>query len=678
MNTKEKKLIKRVIFPLLFYMLFFDSVSLHSMDPPDEHESRAPSLNLSKLKKTHSIGDAEQPSNSHSPSASPTSHETQENSLSEPRNTRNKEKRRSLSLSRRSSKLNSSPLETPQTGSDNAPNVQTKNGETGKPTQRGRHSFSQSSPPNVDGIGHRPRLENSASLEQLSRSSGKNPNKRNADKSPGKKNSQSWFRKTDKTDKKDKNKQASREGESSSSSPKSPNNPGDPDSPCASPTKKEERNYIDLIIELWELSKTEKLPKSEVEKPTKSDVGKIIAYTYFFFTDEKYLFTELNKIKETYPQEIEEFLIQLLLAGFPNGTENLKLALNEYNELKKGVVNAPLFSWDYLNNLSPSIFIPDEITALINQDKLDEVPSIDLNELDVGHFASALTAINVYLFKAITPKELRDRVKSHKIFPKSIEALCRHLDYTSFWVALQILSQKEDTKREKQVKKFLMISSLLLNKKNFHGAMQIYLAFNTGSVSRLIPNEILQKNQNWINLSNTFKSYSDVLGEVQKKKIPYLPVFSKIMTECLHVLDGKRTSSLGKIMEMFCISRAQDPPNTDPKYFSFLCGLKKIHSETLEVFSNLRTEWTHLAAPQIPLQFTEWTPLCWASVLKNNGCDPQTIETIFNSGFCEGQDIINYMGKATHAQWREKLSELKFNDEVVNAIIKAHFGVGVQ
>jgi hypothetical protein len=472
--------------------------------------------------------------------------------------------------------------------------------------------------------------------------------------------------------------------------------------------------YRDCVIQMFEGSNTqvETRPEAESSKSKKvkkidsinihelefkskeeilSEISKTLVYSYSFFTNEQYFFSELNKIKKIYPKEIQAFLKELVLAAFPNGIANLELGLSALNELKEGLIDDPVFNWRYLKNFS-SISISKNFTILIEKDEFNQskMPWWDFSTLieknesntskkswDVDKFILAITTRDLDLFQAVELSDFRDFAENTKKLAKSMIDVSTHCNKTSEWITLQILSQKEQKERVALIKKFVSISYLLLKSNNFHGAMQIYSALNKDSVRPLIQEDLLnlvayQHLFNAFDYKNNFINYRNFLFEAQKGKVFYLPIF-ELLTKDIEIVSSQSIPQslrpIAKAMETFSICRAKSLSNLpDESYLKFVCGFEKIHAEILDVFYNLRNKKQMDVVSHSLINLIEWTPMTFASFLENNGCAAQ-IEDIFKSGICEGKDIINFLRNVPVEQRPEKLSQLGLNEEIVKVLI---------
>lgn len=418
-----------------------------------------------------------------------------------------------------------------------------------------------------------------------------------------------------------------------------------------------------------------------------SEAGKILAYSApLFISDYKCLFAGLIHLKQQYSLEITAFLEQLVLAAFPNGIKNLQSAETEFNELKKGLMIPPLLNLCFSNNFMPTDSIHEKvqtISDLIILNELHNFQLTDVNDFHVAKFMNGLLARDRYLFERISLKD----IQKEKSQPESILTLVKHFNRTSFWVALNIVSSDTQEERKKRFKLFCFVGNLLLESKNFHGAMQIALGLQRQAVARLIPAEMLN-DENWKAISSfldqgkNFKNYRTKLSGLRGQG--FLPVFTIISSDLIHAFEGYEPTrelqgrlgtleAVAKTLETFLSHRDLPYPDIDPEYMKLLCGFRDIHDETLEVFSDLWKKWPTLkeSDTEISVELTNWTPWYFASLLRRNGCSLQ-VSTIFKKGIHDGKDLIAYMGEGSLEEKEKNLVALYINANMINAILLTH------
>lgn len=444
-----------------------------------------------------------------------------------------------------------------------------------------------------------------------------------------------------------------------------------------SPTlpRNDQEVYMEIVVSLL---KSDKTP---------GDIAQILTYTYPVFMNEKSFFTQLIHFKQDYAPIIAEFLHCLRLEDFPNGIQNLQTATEELNALKKDLGDFSELDKSILNKISQKDHNNEVFKKLTSVNNLNKSEKINGENLDIGGVSNALLARDKTLFSCIHLSDIR---KS-----EDMKTLIMHADHTSRWIAMEIIAALTPRAREKLVEKFSCLGRYLLENRNFHGAIQVALAFAWLPLKRILeadraaltPSEIevpkskessgeivpfrklkvknsplIQKDKG-VNLQvlsafaepqYSHKAYRNRLSETQKKFLNFMPFFQLICTDCNNFYDGielqKESSGkiivlqkMAEILKTFSSYRTFPFPDVDDKYLNFVSNFD-VHEETLNVFSDLRLQWPILAyidtQKLIPLK--EWTPWYFYSFLKERGCTKT--EEIFSAGIHEGKHIISYMG----------------------------------
>lgn len=417
-----------------------------------------------------------------------------------------------------------------------------------------------------------------------------------------------------------------------------------------------------------------------------SNTANILVSSYPVFVDEKHLFVFLNELTKTDAEQIHGFLEKLVLAAFPNGIDNLTLAQEEFNALKKGFY-IPLLNLPILSKCSL------EPVELINPDAANRINKIDSKRFDIGKFVKALKDRDTRFFRNIKLTEIKAYLENQKNPPKIIETLGKHFDRTTDWIIWQIVSQKEQEERDRLIHNFLFTGRVLLESHNFHGTMQVAMALMNPAVKRLIPEKELM-DPNWTSLSNfadptgNYIRYRKLLSKFQDQD-NCLPVFSILFSDVLHGYDTFNSAysapphqmnfptmanGLQEISQaLTTLTRCRTLPCLPlvPDDYTFVWEFNEIQEEILDAFSSLRKEWAILEGPDVPQALVDWNSSYFASLLRKNGCDDQ-IEAIFDLGVYDGKSIISYMGEPPQTAQRERLMELNMNESMINSIISAN------
>ncbi len=387
-------------------------------------------------------------------------------------------------------------------------------------------------------------------------------------------------------------------------------------------------------------------------------------------TKEELLSTITRELEQEYSRPIIVFLSQLTCEDLPHN--NAKLAIAEFDEIKE--------------------LIEPSGSVLITQPGLERKQNnIQWQELDIGNVAEKLSFMDLCLFQGVSFSDLNRYIKNQKDCSESIVNVGEQFTRITDWVAFQIVTAKTEQERNKLIKKFFLIGRLLFERHNFHGTMQIVMAFTKPAVNRLLSVEETS-DVNWTKISsilqnaNNFQTYRTLLSKFEDEPT-CLPIFSFILSDMLHAYELFESAAqiknkdamagtlegIAKTLITFSKCQALSNPTLGDAHdplLNLFREFENVDSEVLDVFSSLRKEWNLPCEAKKPRELKDWTPWYFASLLRINDCKNQ-IETIFDRGIYNGIDIINHMGKSNQ---RVKLFDLGINEAMVGTIISANFG----
>lgn len=319
-------------------------------------------------------------------------------------------------------------------------------------------------------------------------------------------------------------------------------------------------------------------------------------------------------------------------------------------------------------------------------------PFLNWQELDITHFVEKLSLMDLSLFQGVSYADIYHFMKDEKNCPEPILSIGSQFSRNINLIALQIVTAKTELQRRTLISKFLLIGRFLFEQHNFHGTMQIVMAFTNPAVNRLLSKSEISNNI-WLTISSiaddkkNFHAYRSLLDKFQDTPT-CLPIFSIILSDLTHDYEifesavqinnkSAMTSSLEGIAKaLVTFSKFQTQPNpsftpedaNDPLLRLFR-EFKEVDSEVIDVFSSIQKEWNLPCNLYKPRELKDWTPWYFAALLKATNCKGQ-IERIFEAGIYNGADLIRYMGDSNP---RAKLAELGLNDKMINRIISAHF-----
>lgn len=484
------------------------------------------------------------------------------------------------------------------------------------------------------------------------------------------------------------------------------------ETPLLSPAPKAKDKAQDYMKSLLYLFKKNKPPEH---------VGQLLAETYPLFIKEKYLFGELNKIKQNYPKHIKSFLKALASQGFQSTEE-------EFTELKKELPNYPTLSMQFINHR------PAKSTKMTNKGtSIKKLWIITANQLKLTteDFVRQLLIRDVNLFQELTLADLENT--------QAITAISHAYNQTHLWVALQIISASSREDREELFYTFHSIANQLIKQYYFHSAMPIVLGLTKPLVERLINIDkqnkktesktntkidkyvlikMLENNKHSINISDfanplmNHKCYRNLLNECPPDA-PCLPVFPVILKDLTNLMQvhqdtndlkskGNLLEPIAKTVKPFINAQRIKIPQVTPTYVTLLSALDgdertqtnqtlqatppyneilsnlDIHEDTLGILSEMAAPQKNITEHTFPCDTSEllplhnWTPLYLASLLNNTG-NKKHIQTIFEFGIQEGQHLISYMSNLNEQENRGRLkNELHLNKTMIDTIMEAY------
>mmetsp|Transcript_9301 Transcript_9301/g.23316 ORF Transcript_9301/g.23316 Transcript_9301/m.23316 type:complete len:480 (-) Transcript_9301:83-1522(-) len=137
-------------------------------------------------------------------------------------------------------------------------------------------------------------------------------------------------------------------------------------------------------------------------------------------------------------------------------------------------------------------------------------------DLNVSEVAEQLTLIESEMFRRIQSHEflkLSWRSKDRAVLAPGVVAMVERFNMVSFWVATEIVFQKEQKARTAILKKFINLAEKCLELNNFNTVMEILGGMNNVAVQRL--------KRTWAALSDRAKSTLDDLNDLMDTKQNY-------------------------------------------------------------------------------------------------------------------------------------------------------------
>jgi RasGEF domain/RasGEF N-terminal motif len=172
-----------------------------------------------------------------------------------------------------------------------------------------------------------------------------------------------------------------------------------------------------------------------------------------------------------------------------------------------------------------------------------KVPSaLSFADLDPIEVAQDLTLSSHQLFQSVVPVEMMNgvwhRPEAATLCPNLVAVIDR-FNLLSFWVATEMVSERDLERRVKLLKRFINVADLSRGLKNLTSMMQIVVGLNFRSVQRLaetwsaLPPRFTARYRHLRQLtdaSNDFNPYRLLLGSLAPPLVPYIGVFLSDLT----------------------------------------------------------------------------------------------------------------------------------------------------
>lgn len=388
------------------------------------------------------------------------------------------------------------------------------------------------------------------------------------------------------------------------------------------------------------------------------DLAKMIIYSYPLFTNEETLFKFLITQKKEFSSFIPIFLRQLALEAFPNGFANFQAAANSFISLKDEMVDDPLFTCLLKNAID---YRPLEKST---QPKfLPTASNIEWFERwSIDYFVDVLTQRDINIYCAISFGDLRANLEHPSTPPSSILAVTCQFDRTVNWLCLEILKRNDARERTKMIQLVRIIGRVLFHHKNYHGAMQVALAFSKIQVSRILsPKESEEINGESfvkdLTPDNNYRNYRALLNypNSNSPELSILPVFFK---DLLFAHEMKAFDEIALMMEKFYRTQTFLHPTNllngdDLEGLSFVSQLPTTHDSTLDEMSSLIKDWHFPRADYLPQNLEDWTMSHFYSFLEKHD-RKSNVGTLMSKNIYSGKDLVDYLKGCSSSQEIDK------------------------
>jgi hypothetical protein len=398
---------------------------------------------------------------------------------------------------------------------------------------------------------------------------------------------------------------------------------------------------------------------------------KMLVYLYPIFVSEKVLFSELLKLSDNYGNPIRKFLYYLAAAGLPNGTENLAAAGNELNKLMEKVVSSPVLHDTLTKSLSGSPKTPLSSSQKHPFQSLKSSDKFDFRQASAEHLAFLFTLRDTLLMRNLTLKEIRIWIENAEQ-AHSIIALANHFNRTSKLIAYDIVSEKDKKKRKLIFKKWINVAYEMYRLNNFHGVMQVLIAINCPSISRLYSIKKLVKKkpkcaaiQKMWHVETNFGIHRNLIAQLgpQQNFVPPFPMVLHDLQAMLEVLHRSQNEdhynfslleNLERLVKLLIHYRekANYPFDITPdisKQLNLINELADNESETIEEHSSLIIEWSLPRSDPKDKDLEKWNSSEFVFWLTNKGMK-QYIFKLFQGGVEDGKKLASILDELDYKE----------------------------
>ncbi|XP_062871027.1 rap guanine nucleotide exchange factor 3 [Trichomycterus rosablanca] len=208
-----------------------------------------------------------------------------------------------------------------------------------------------------------------------------------------------------------------------------------------------------------------------------------------------------------------------------------------------------------------------ELTPLKEQLGPDLSTMDSLEQIGPKDIASQLTSYDWELFTAMHETELVSYVFGRHKFPGSttanLERFVRHFNEVQYWVVTELCLCEDLTKRAMLLKKFIKISIVLKEQKNYNSFFAVMFGLSNSAVQRLyktwerLPSKtkrVYCSNERLLDPSRNHRAYRLAVAKLNPPYIPFMPLIIKDMT-FIHEGNKNYTDRLVNFEKMRLIAK---------------------------------------------------------------------------------------------------------------------------
>ncbi|KAJ5068117.1 ras guanine nucleotide exchange factor i-related [Anaeramoeba ignava] len=282
---------------------------------------------------------------------------------------------------------------------------------------------------------------------------------------------------------------------------------------------------LQKLIHRYHVPKSKELSEEEYQKKKKSIQLKVINVLL------KWVDNYFSEFSKQLIQQFQEFIENTLIEDNKTLADKLKNAIYKKQkglDAKKTVFESP--------NI-PDPIVPKNIFS----------PNLSIFHVHEEEIARQMTLIEFKLYSKIQPTELLNQAWSkakYKHRAPNVLSFIQRFNDTSGWVATTITKSDRLQHRVHTIEKFIKIAEHLRALNNFNGLTSVLAGLNNAAVYRLKHSwssiklnyqQTLESLKNQMDSSGAYKTYRELLKNVNPPCIPYLGIY---LTDLTFIEDG--------------------------------------------------------------------------------------------------------------------------------------------
>lgn len=424
----------------------------------------------------------------------------------------------------------------------------------------------------------------------------------------------------------------------------------------------------------------------KISKKNKFNEQKIkdLVYVYPFFTQDNKLINCLYELETKNRPFVITFLNTFIGEGFPSGIENLISAEKELQQLNNKFQIPTIFNINILKNMSSK------------QNKMRALPEFKWEKKDwsfhsAREIAKAITLRDACLIQSINFNNVRQWLQNKGDLQSPMITLEETFQKTVNWITYEIVRELIKADRRNLIQKFIEIGAILLDNKNFHGALQVSLGLSHASINRLLSESQLNNKdfQELIKLgsfhSKKIELHKDQIGN-NELFLPITDLFwEKLGSTYSEVMEheelkfkkkswvdlANRASALINFRTICPSQLLWDDAN---KLVQFFCNLDNAPDDVINAYSSLCRNRESTLNVDLSDNLKKWRASHFVKFLENENDKDYKIDSLFKKEIFNGELFIDKFSKNNTIikGWSKERQE-----KILELYLKSKMGVNI-